>query len=101
MSVRILSKLTVPATEEQIDNIIIGMTEGLHKLNVFFEGFTYEPGIGIWLFGPREEIESVAGEGRYIEEFDVENYIKTTKDKTFWIMDYSNINDPKLLKMTK
>jgi hypothetical protein len=101
MSVRILCKINKCATEEEIDNLVIGFAHGMRDLCVFFEGFIYEPNIGIWVFGPRKEIEKVSGEGRYIEEFNIEEYVKNTKDKVFWLMDYSNPSEPKLLKMAK
>jgi len=100
MEARLLSKAERELTLQQIRDFVVGCTQGLFELEIFFNGFCYEPGVGIYLVGPRTELEKVKNSNG-IEDFDFEKYIKETDDR-FWVMDWTtDINDPKLLEYTK
>lgn len=101
MEARLLTKAGNKLELQQIRDYVIGCTQGLFKLEVFFNGFYYEPGIGIYLVGPRPELEKVKNKNG-IEDFDFSEYICAHPDKTFWLMDWwSDMDDPKLVEYKK
>lgn len=101
MNARLLSKAGRKLELQEIRDFVVACTQGLYELEIFFNGFYDEPGEGIYLIGPRSELERVEN-ANGVEDFDFENYIRTHPDKRFWLMDWwSNPDDPKLLEYTK
>ena len=98
MEAQILMKAPRELDFKCIQNIIIGCTEGLCNLQIFFHGFYYKPHVGIYLVGPYEELEKVKNTNG-IENIDFSNYIKTSKDP-IWLMDWSEKDNPKLMQYT-
>ena len=97
MDARILTHTKQPLTQKQVEDFIIGCFKGLQKLNVMIYGFYYDKGAGIYTVGPREELEKLNNSN--IEDFDFSNYIRTTKDKMFWLANYED--EPKINRMEK
>lgn len=101
MEAKILCKAKNKLELNQIRDFVIGCTKGLFDLEIVFNGFYYVPGAGIYLVGPREELEKVKNKNP-IEDFDFEAYIRAHPQETFWLMDWwSNIDDPRLVEYKK
>ena len=98
MEARLLSKYSKKLDLQKIRDFVIGCTQGLFDLEVFFNGFYYVPGTGIYLVGPRTELEKVKN-GNPIEDFDFKSYIYSHPNERIWVMDWwSDIDNPKLLE---
>jgi len=101
MEARLLTKFNGKPTHEQIQDFIIGCTQGLFELEIFFNGFYYEPNEGIYLVGPRSELEKVKNENG-VEDFDFSAYINANPGQPFWLMDWwSDIDNPRLMEYKK
>lgn len=84
MDARIITKAPKDLSIEQVEEFIIPMFEGLLELEIPIYGFGYEPEEGIFVIGPREELEKLRNTN--IEDFDFRYYISHT-DRTFWAVD--------------
>ena len=101
-SARILTKAATPLTPQQVTNFVIAMSEGLYNLQLVIYGFCYEPGIGIYTIGPREQLEKMASNKNDIEDFNIEEYLNNIEPPTrFFHMNYMHPKGPTLEEMVK
>ena len=87
MHARIIIQAPNNLTTKEVEKFILPVFQGLLDSEIPIYGFGYEPDEGIFIIGPREELEKLRN--NTIEDFDFINYIQHT-NRTFWIVDLTN-----------
>lgn len=83
------------SSKEEMTSRMIELTKTLTKKFIAFLGFMRENDI-LYLVAHIDMLQDLFGDKFVIERFDFEKYITSTDDDV-WLMDYSDINDPKLM----
>ena len=101
-STRILTKIIEPLTKQQVKDFVLGAAKTLHELEIVYTGFVYEPGVGIYLFGPRDSLEQLNNHTNEFEDFDAEEYFSNFPDNArLFLINYMNPQGPVLEEMVK
>ena len=87
MHARIITKAPNNLTTKEVEYFILPIFQGLLDLQIPVYGFGYEPNEGIFVVGPREELEKLKNDN--IEDFDFIDYIKNT-NQPFWSVDITD-----------
>ena len=71
MIASVLTKTNRPLSQTAVEDYIIAIFQGCYNIPVVIYGFMYKPDVGIYTFGPREELQKWQVSGRSdIEDFD-------------------------------
>lgn len=87
------------SAKDNIEYYMCKLTEAMCEKHLAFLGFMRKDNF-LYLVGYLDMLKDVFKDNFVIERFDFEKYILTTDDD-FWMMDYSDITNPKLMLYTK
>lgn len=97
MIASVLTKTNKPLTQKEVEDYIIAVFQGCYNIPVAIYGFMYKPDVGIYTFGPREELQKLNNTN--IEDFVLEDYIN--EPNSFWLVDWKDPTNPKLNRLVK
>lgn len=97
MIASVLTKTNRPLSQTAVEDYIIAIFQGCYNIPVVIYGFMYKPDVGIYTFGPREELQKLNNTN--IEDFVLEDYIN--EPNLFWLVDWQDPTKPKLNRLVK